>query len=311
MVTTMLTHTQTGGRTRAVGRNDYGATMRTTIRLLVTDLDNTLWDWFDAWHTSFAAMLDVLVEQSGVPRDTLLPEIRTIHQKRRTTEYSYLLNEVPSLIEAADSTPPIEAYDAALHALNKARKETTRLYPGVAETLRTLKGNGVRIVAYTESIAFWTEWRIKHTELDGVIDVLYSAPDHDLPVGVDFEDLRTRGPESYGLKHTDHRATPVGAIKPNPEILESILASEDVDPTEASYVGDSLMKDIVMAQQVGVTDIHAKYGEAQGREDYSLLQAVTHWTQEDVDREQSLRSNGEILATHTLTDFRSILEIVG
>jgi len=284
--------------------------MRQATRLLVTDLDNTLWDWFDAWHTSFAAMLEVLEKQSGVTRETLLPEIRAIHQMRRTTEYSYLLNEVPSLIKAAAGTPPLEAYDDAVHALNKARRETTRLYPGVAETLATLKSSGVRVVAYTESISFWTEWRIKHTKLDGVIDVLYSAPDHDLPAGVDFSVLRTRGDEEYGLKHTRHLATPKGSAKPNPEILKAILTSEEVHPSEAAYVGDSLMKDVAMAKQVEVTDIHAKYGEALARTDYALLQSVSHWSDEDVAREQALRTNKEVVASKVLDDsFAQVLDI--
>lgn len=44
---------------------------RPEVRLLVTDLDNTLWDWFQAWHASFSAMLAKLVELSAVPQDRL------------------------------------------------------------------------------------------------------------------------------------------------------------------------------------------------------------------------------------------------
>ena len=39
--------------------------------LLVTDLDNTLWDWFEAWFQSFSGMLDRLCELSDVPREVL------------------------------------------------------------------------------------------------------------------------------------------------------------------------------------------------------------------------------------------------
>ena len=102
-------------------------------RVLVTDLDNTLWDWFSAWHASFSAMLEALEEDSGVPRSVLESEIRVLHQKYATTEYSNLLSEVPSLLDAAGGVEPWRAFPRAVEALRRERRERTRPYPGVLE----------------------------------------------------------------------------------------------------------------------------------------------------------------------------------
>src|SRR5882757_3611928 len=131
--------------------------------VLITDLDNTLWDWFAAWHESFLAMLERLSELSGIPQEVLEAEMRTVHQLRSTSEYSNLLNELPSLVEKSGDLTPLEVFDDAIHVLNKNRKQATKLYLGVATALRQIRGRGVTIVAYTESVAYWTEWRIKHT----------------------------------------------------------------------------------------------------------------------------------------------------
>lgn len=269
--------------------------------LLITDLDNTLWDWFRAWHDSFSAMLTRLVDLSGVSQDQLEREIRPIHQLRGTSEYSNLLNEVPSLREAASPLTPAAAFDDALHVLNSRRKAATSLYPGVMDTLLKLKQHGVSIVAYTESIAYWTEWRIQRTGLDGVIDVLYSAEDHDLPAGMSVKDLRTgyKPPGEYGLKATAHHHTPRGVLKPDPTVLRSILRDQQCQPKRAVYVGDSLMKDVTMAQSVGVVDVHAKYGEAQSESGYALLRRVSHWSDADVERERRLAKTSDAVApTH-------------
>src|SRR5438876_11276907 len=69
------------------------------VSLLVTDLDNTLWDWFEIWYRSFSALLDGIVSISGIPQEELEPEIRKIHQRRGTSEYSYLIGELPPLRE--------------------------------------------------------------------------------------------------------------------------------------------------------------------------------------------------------------------
>lgn len=262
--------------------------------MFITDLDNTLWDWFTPWYESFSAMLDRLSNMTGVPQAVLEPEIRAVHQLRGTSEYSNLLNELPSLVTQSGDSEPLEVYDDAIHILNKVRKSTTILYPGVKQTLETIRSSGVIIAAYTESVAYWTEWRIKHTGLDGVIQYLYSAPDHDLPSGTTFDQLRRRDPDSYGLKETFHRHVPQGEFKPNPEILESILNDLDCTADDAVYVGDSLLKDVQMAQQANVRDAHALYGEAQHRPEYELLRRVSHWPDEVVRQEKSLgRSNIE------------------
>ena len=129
-------------------------------------------------------------------------------------------------------TPP-------LHAQSSRRKAATRLYPGVGESLRALKRSGVRVVGYTESGVYWTEWRIRHTGLDGVVDVLYSSPDHDLAAGLDVSELRTGryNPSNYGLRATKHRHVPSGVLKPSPEILASILDEESCDPGDAPTLG--------------------------------------------------------------------------
>lgn len=276
-----------------------------TRRLVVTDLDNTLWDWFKAWHTSFEAMIAHLSATTGIAREVLEKEIRSVHQLRGTTEYSNLLNELPSLILQAGEESPLEKYDKAIHILNSKRRSATNLYPGVKDTLSALKGRGITIAAYTESISYWTEWRIKHTGLDGLIDVLYSAPDHDLPIGFTFDDLRRpkyRKDEEYGLKLTVHRYTPRNESKPNPKVLNAIISDLNCEPAETVYVGDSLMKDVAMAQAAGVLDIHAKYGEVQHTEDYELLRRVSHWPESAVRREQQLIGDPDIVATAVLSN---------
>ncbi|PKW26687.1 HAD family hydrolase [Phycicoccus duodecadis] len=283
-------------------------------RLLITDLDNTLWDWFEAWYQSFTALVDGLVAISGIDRSLLEEQIKAVHQGRGTTEYSNLVREVPALVEFASGRDPFDVFDAALHAQNSRRKAATSLYPGVDETLRALKRAGVRIVAYTESGAYWSEWRIRHTGLDGVIDTLYSSPDHDIAAGVDIAGLRTgRYQGGYGLQKTEHLHVDLGVLKPNREVLNTILHGQRCSPVDAAYLGDSLMKDIAMAQGAGVLDIHAAYGQVQNRPEYDLLRRLTHWSDADVAAEAALaRSNGVVVPTLVLRDgISEVLPVFG
>lgn len=67
------------------------------ISVIVTDLDNTLYDWFEMWYTSFNRMLSSLVNQSGIRQDILEKEIHQVFQRHGTSEYEFLIQELPSL----------------------------------------------------------------------------------------------------------------------------------------------------------------------------------------------------------------------
>jgi hypothetical protein len=70
------------------------------------------------------------------------------------------------------------------------------------------------------------------------------------------------------------------------------------------------MKDVAMALDCGVDDVWAKYGQAHKRREYKLLQAVTHWTSEEVKREQRIKHREHVDPTHTPEmTFSQILEL--
>jgi phosphoglycolate phosphatase len=183
------------------------------------------------------------------------------------------------------------------------------LYPTVLPALQQIKSWGTTIVAYTESFAYYSSYRLRSFKLDGIVDFLYSPPDHDFPTGVTADRLRTLPTEEYELRHTQHRHTPLGILKPEPAVLEAIITEmADGDPRSAVYVGDSLMKDVAMAQAVGVADVYAKYGVADRRHEYELLRRVSHWTEEEVQREKTMSALPDIRPRYVLE--RSFAEIL-
>jgi phosphoglycolate phosphatase-like HAD superfamily hydrolase len=283
---------------------------RPHVGLLILDLDDTVWTWFDAWHASFTALLKQLKVDTGLNEDALIPAIKSVHEHRGTTEYSWLLDELEILEPVRNGKSAREVFDSALHAQNSARKRETRLYPGVDWTLRYAKANGVKIVAYTESLAFWTEWRMRLTNLDGIIDVLYSSPDHDFPEGQTAETVRTLPDEEYGMKRTLHKHVAPGIAKPNPSILLEIIAEHAIADKATVYVGDSLDRDVEMAQAVQILDVHAKYGEKFTLPEYQLLRDVTHWKSAAVDKEKSIDVKVKAVPTYVLDQgFFQLLEL--
>lgn len=135
--------------------------------------------------------------------------------------------------------------------------------------------------------------------------VIYVQNEHDLPEDVEVEKIRKYAPEAYELQSTVLRETPRGEEKPNPGILQAIVSEVGADPSKTAYLGDNKSKDVLMAQQAGVVDVHANYGESHEKEEYELLKKVTHWTPEQVEKEKSL--SVDVTPTYSIRSFDDLL----
>ena len=253
--------------------------MLPTKTALITDLDNTLFDWVEIWVNCFGPMLDKLVELSAVPRETLIPEIRAVHQRHGTSEYALLIDELPSLRPMLANQPATQVFAPAIEIYREKRREWLKLYPTVAETLLKIKGRGTIIVGYTESMAFYSNYRLRRLGLDGILDFVFCPKDHQLPTGMSAEDLRKYPAEHYELKYTKQDFTPEGSKKPDTAVLNAIISDLGLKKSECVFVGDSLMKDVAMALDCGVSDVWAGFHGYTCTDDCSGHEAGCDWAE--------------------------------
>ncbi len=277
------------------------------VSVLITDLDNTLFDWVEMWHASFSTQLEGIAKKSGVDKDVLIKEFKAIHEKYHSSEYSFAVRELPSLLNKHDRDEIVDIYKSILEDAKNARNAALKMYPGVLETLKDIKLSGALIIGYTESVDFYTKQRIKKLGLDGLLDYVYSPKDHDFPEHVCVDDVRKYSREHYELSNTQIRHTPKESKKPDKEVLQSILNDIQCPPNDAVYVGDDLIKDVKMAQEAGLLDVHAKYGVAHNTQQYELLKKVTHWTDEEVERQK--KSHDHVQPTHTIDSFGDLKKL--
>lgn len=278
------------------------------IRAVVGDLDNTCWDWMGFYIPAMQRFTHKVAEIAGVTPEVLYPEIRSIHQRHGTSEYGWVLQEMPTLQHLKEATgdlrPLSQIYKPAIDVYCEERDRRLALYPGVSSFFNTLGAKGTLRIAFTEAQAFYTFSRFKKTGLDNFIDVLYTPPDSDIPQGVDLAAARSNPPSYYRLNHAQHRALPKGARKPNPELLMQILDEHKLRPQEVLVFGDHLWKDVWMAQQVGCHNAHAFYGDYSRMQGYGdFMPKVSFYTDAHFEEEKVGRASaGHIKADHVLQE---------
>ncbi|MES2456850.1 MAG: HAD hydrolase-like protein [Bacteroidota bacterium] len=258
------------------------------VNFVITDLDDTLWDWLEMWFNSFEPYFRRIQTELKLDEKELANAFKKLHQEYGTTEMSFAYQELPIIDPLHYPLFQNSGVDkkSILHEYYSNKKHNLKLYEGVIETLKILKSKGVKIVAFTESYVFFTKYRLKHLGLDGLIDSIYSPMGSDVPLSV----YKHYEEEFWDTKLTTIRPLANDIRKPNPKILRQILTDFGAERDKAIYIGDKFDRDIYMAQQANITSVHAAYGQAINTEKYNLLVDVTHWTDEDVNRERAFKS---------------------
>jgi FMN phosphatase YigB (HAD superfamily) len=280
-----------------------------TIRLLITDLDNTLYDWVTYFAKSFDAMTKALVPLVDVDMATILDEFKALHQYYGNSEQPFVVFELPSVRRRFGSLSTLEmlrALNPALHAFNHTRKQVLRLYESVDDTLRELRRRSVVVVGHTEAIAVNAHYRLRQLEIADCFQRLYALEGHVHPHPDPGREAELSPPD--GLL----RVVPKSERKPNPELLQHICDQEGCRPSEALYIGDSLTRDISMAKAAGLTAVWARYGTEYDHGLWRILVRITHWTDEDVRREEELKRDfARVEPDYTIDSFGRLLSLDG
>src|ERR1700730_2095588 len=228
-------------------------------RLLICDLDNTLYDWVSYFVPSFYAMVDAAIEITGCDREKLLDDFRVVHQRYGDSEHPFALLETDTIkkfYQHLSDNSMLAALDPAFHAFNSARKKNLHLHAGVRDTLAALNRSGIKLIAHTESKLYGVADRLNRLDLFQYFDKVYcrerSLSPHPKPQS--GSDWLERIPVAKIIELSHHQS------KPNPAVLLEICGNEGVAAEEAAYVGDSIARDVLMAKRANVFVIWAAYG---------------------------------------------------
>lgn len=254
-------------------------------RILLLDLDNTLYDWVRFFAPAMRGMCRRMSEMTGIPLPTLFDEFKAVFITHGTVEYTFALQELPSLVAlhpGETGAQIADRYRPAIEVFQRRRRAYLRPYPGVRQGIETLRSVGYEIYGVTDSQRFQAENRLRQLRLDRVLDGLCCRADHAIPDVDTVAALRRMPANHYSSELRAVIVLPSGLRKPTPGVLDFVVSALNADYSSCLYVGDSLVKDVLMAQLGGIYDCWAAYGSRVSPLDFATVVRVSDWSKRAV-----------------------------
>lgn len=246
-------------------------------KLIVTDIDNTVFDWVNYYVTAFSQMLSHVSKEIGVPWDVLAEESKAVFTAQGSIEYPFLVQELSSVnrFYGFDIDSMLEKLvRPARDLFLKAAEPLLKPYPGVADTLERLRREYPQtpIVALTDAPRYVAMWKLNKLGLLPYFDAVYGLADPRIPTCE--INRRVKVDPDILLKHLQRsnfgfggkiRILPDDYEKPGTRGLKTVLMDYDMDePREGRskvlWIGDNLRKDVGLGIALGVETAWAEYG---------------------------------------------------
>lgn len=278
-------------------------------RALITDLDNTLYDWYSFFIPAFYEMTREAAHIVDCSEEQLISEMRNVHIHFGDVEHPFALLQAEAVrkkFPALTAEKLVEVLDPALHKFNQVRKANLKLFPTVKHTLQTLKEARVTVIGHTDSRSLAAIGRLERLGILDFFDVIYCQMRHE-----------AEHPLTSRRLHWDRlfskvmiKELPRDEKKPDPQVLRDILESERLSKDECIFVGDSKSRDILMAKKAGVFAVWAKYGAWHDKDVYEKLIAISHWTKREVDEELAYSAEAKQIGPDLVVEhFEEILPL--
>lgn len=258
-------------------------------KLLITDLDDTLYSWVDYWSPCFRAMVHALSRETKIEEDILINDFKNIYSKHKSLEYVQTVQDLES-IKTFPESEKRRLVELAHTVFGQTARRNLKLYKNVKETIKWLTVFNIKIIGITNAPLITAMGRLRNLGLSKLFDGLAAFEGYEvLPFETSNQSLQR------GLKNKSERienarykvwAFSESETKPSPKGYLRILEDMQVSPNNAYVVGDSLHKDIAPAAQLGMTTIHVTYNESYpvNPKNIDTLYKVTHWSKERINK---------------------------
>ena len=231
------------------------------VTLVVSDIDNTISDYFNNWGLSWDKGIEKLAESRGMEKDKLYADIRENSSGyARFHNFPDILKETPSLSlegKSPEERARLEKSDARVcHEVAKQYHSGNTLYEGVIATIRKAKAAGAQFVLYTDSpasgaIARMADMQFPLDLVDGLVcraDGTTEEVDGKMQfkkaplqvTGGNFSAYRDALVEKLG----DKLVMNAGDVwKPNMDVMQGIMDRHGATAEQTVMVGDNIKSD--------------------------------------------------------------------
>ncbi len=242
------------------------------IKLVVTDLDGTVWPFSDFFGPGAREAVKVVADKLGKTPAQVAESIGQVMEEKRSHEYPWILEQSSLAKEYKGTSEEFEREVVKPYwdTIDLYRKKYLALFPEVPQVLDELAKRKVDVAALSDAPEYIAKRKFVETGLDGKIKRLY-AIQTTIPQYAEVSDPHalihglTRLKDFWGspssLPDNSYIALPRHFEKPNSGGLERILKDFNVRPKEVlAVIGDSRVKDGGVAASKGIPFIWARYG---------------------------------------------------
>jgi FMN phosphatase YigB (HAD superfamily) len=252
---------------------------------ILTDLDNTIYNWVDFFAPSFRAMVHALAREIGASEESLTEQFKGVFAEYGSLEYPYTVQKLP-ICRGLSHERVADLVRIAKGAFSRVRKSRLAPYSRVRETLEYAKREGIAVVAVSNAPLFYARMRVRQLHLDSLFDGVTGskdfAPEEDDPFAEPVKE-RLRG-KGYATGMKREWEMPAELLKPNPEVYRRVLDDIEVSASDAWVIGDSLEKDVRPALEIGAVGVWARYGTHFDRMNFETLLAITQWSPQRISK---------------------------
>lgn len=242
-------------------------------KLIVCDLDSTLFSWFEYFSFATKKSIETAASITGIPYKQLCEEYKQILDRDDAIEHPFVIQQLPSILAYYNND-----FSKILSECSEPAREQFKLtaypylkpYPSVLKTLQNLKDNypNTKLAILTDAPLALGLYRLNKLGILHYFDGVYGLESPKLPI-VNGEIPVTK---DILFKHLDGwkygfigecRELPNKYRKPNVKGFKHILLDFNIDSfskTDIFFVGDNVYKDIKLANDMNIASCLALYG---------------------------------------------------